>query len=160
MVTCYLNKEQTGVRGVGLSSFIWGTLSWPQSVSSPPWASNKNLETLFHCVIDLKFVLSNSFLPIQRQTFRKTTTRLQSAPQSRQLFCFCWAGSQSDSLPDPVLLWLKPPARGRDLWVPNSQRGACFVKLVIWSDRCCSLITTVLIQTDVKMNTLNSRDDQ
>lgn len=44
---------------------------------------------------------------------------------------FCSAGSPSDSHPDPRLRWLEPPAGGRDLWVPNPQRGVCFVELVI-----------------------------
>lgn len=68
--------------------------------------------------------------------------------------------SRSDSPPVSELSWLRTPAWGRDLWVPNPQRGVCFLEPVIWSDGGDSLVTGGLIQTDVKMNPLNFSDDQ
>ena len=88
----------------------------------------------------------------------------KSASQSGRhlwlLFCFCLEGSHSGSVQSLELCWLMSPAEGHDLWVPIPEREVCFTELVIWSDWACSLVTRVLIQTDVKMNTLSASDDQ
>lgn len=75
-------------------------------------------------------------------------------------YSFCLATSDSGPLSVPELHRLKDLAGGRDLKVPNPQRRVRFKGTVIWSERGFSLVTRVLMQRDVKMNTIGARDDQ
>lgn len=157
MLTCYLNKGQTERRVEGPAhSSDWGGASV---------TSRRRLTSscLWRELRDSVFTAWRAFI---LKSFPSAGVRLSDTAtitlHSWWLLCYCLAGSHSDSLPvwAPELRRLKPPARGRDLRVPNPQRGACFIELVIWSDGGCSLVTGVLMQTDVKMNTLDSGDDQ
>lgn len=73
---------------------------------------------------------------------------------------FLFADQSLGPAPSPELQRLKYPAGGRDLRVPNPQRRVRFKGTVIWFERGFSLVTRVLMQRDVMMNTLGTRDDQ
>lgn len=161
MLTCYLNKEQSsGWVGCGGLIALRGSfhdLKVPAQLLMPLTKAQKTLFSLHERVLNFYFEIT-LFLN-QSLTFRETHYSCSICTSFMIIVLFLFGGESLRLAPRPrVALAEAPPAEGRDLWVPNPQRGVCCIELVIWSDRGCSLVTRVLIQTDVKMNTLNSGD--